>query len=517
MSKLRRWSPITRISLGVVSLIVCLFLATDLVFGLLPNDAEKARQVRRAVSESLAVQLTALVQSNDRAALKQTLQSVVSRNSDATSIAVRRADGAIVAQAGDHQRYWVAPADDRSTLTNVVVPIHSAHGRWGNIEISYRPVAPQSLAAWLANPRPVFLLVLSCAGFGLIYLYMRRVLQHLDPRSAIPDRVRAAFDTLTEGVLIVDTKSRIVLANEAFRRLHPDAAQALNGRQVSDLEWLTPNLPAALEQHPWVRVMRLGVPTTGEPLTIPLGEGRLRKVILNCSPILDAHKSVRGCLVSFDDVSALEQRNAELQQALAALDATRQQIERQNVELRQLASHDPLTGCLNRRAFFDGAGALYAEARAQAGELCCLMLDIDHFKSINDWHGHGVGDQVLQHASKLIHATLRTPDLLCRYGGEEFCIVLPGTDTEQAAQVAERIRHKIETECGPGIRNVPGMKVTCSFGVASITYGSTSLPMLIDWADQALYAAKQNGRNSVRRFDRLGAGSYSMDAADEAF
>lgn len=512
---LKRLAPITRISLGLVSLIVCLFLATDLLFNLLPNDAERARQVRRAVSESLAVQLTALVQNNDRVTMNKTLQAVISRNSEATSIAVRRADGAIVAQAGDHQRYWVAPADDRSTLTSVVVPIQAAAQRWGSIEISYRPITPTSLSAWLMNPRVVFLAIVSAAGFGLIYLYMRRVLQHLDPRSAIPERVRAAFDTLTEAVLIIDTHTRIVLANAAFRGLHPDATQPLNGRRLDELAWLTPNLPADCAQHPWARAMRLQAPVTGEALSIPLGQGQSRKLILNCSPVLDVHKSVRGCLVSFDDVSALEQRNAQLQQALAELNESRAQIEKQNTELRLLASHDPLTGCLNRRAFFDSAEKLYAQAAAAATEFCCVMIDIDHFKSINDWHGHGVGDQVIQHVGKLIHASLRTSDLLCRYGGEEFCVALPGTEIEQAAQVAERIRHKIEAECGPGIRNVSGMKVTCSLGVAALSYGSASLPMLIDWADQALYAAKQGGRNQVRRFDQLGAGTYSFDAADQ--
>jgi diguanylate cyclase (GGDEF)-like protein len=131
------------------------------------------------------------------------------------------------------------------------------------------------------------------------------------------------------------------------------------------------------------------------------------------------------------------------------------------------------------------------------------MTDIDKFKTFNDTYGHAVGDQVLVQVARVLKAALRPTDVLCRYGGEEFCILLPGVDALRAAVVAERIRFRVEAQAGPGIRSIPGLRVTSSFGLSSLEFGAPGLKTLIDEADQALYAAKQTGRNKVVRFDEM--------------
>ena len=128
-------------------------------------------------------------------------------------------------------------------------------------------------------------------------------------------------------------------------------------------------------------------------------------------------------------------RTAQLQGALSELEASRQKIEAQNEELKGLANIDPLTGCLNRRAFFEQAELVLKKAREDGSPVCCVMTDIDKFKHFNDTYGHAVGDQVLVQVARVLKAALRPSDILCRYGGEEFCILLPGVDALRAAVV----------------------------------------------------------------------------------
>ena len=125
------------------------------------------------------------------------------------------------------------------------------------------------------------------------------------------------------------------------------------------------------------------------------------------------------------------------------------------------------------------------------------MTDIDHFKEFNDRYGHAVGDQVLQAVARSLSSGLRATDLLCRYGGEEFCILLPGLDAKQAAEIAERLRSEVERRAGPSVRTSEGLNVTSSFGVAELRGDFADPAVLIDEADKALYVSKRGGRNRV--------------------
>jgi len=158
-------------------------------------------------------------------------------------------------------------------------------------------------------------------------------------------------------------------------------------------------------------------------------------------------------------------------------------------ELERLVTHDSLTGALTRRALFTTGEAELARARRQGRAMSVLMLDLDHFKRINDEHGHLVGDRVLVDFVARAHAVLRRPAVLGRYGGEEFVALLPDTDTAQAMAVAERIR---ASSCADP--DLPCCEV--SIGVAGAR-PRDSLEALINRADAALYEAKAQGRNRV--------------------
>jgi diguanylate cyclase (GGDEF)-like protein len=219
--------------------------------------------------------------------------------------------------------------------------------------------------------------------------------------------------------------------------------------------------------------------------------------VLGCAPIFDDAGTMRGCLVSFDDVSDLQQANQRLKATLTQLEVSRHRVEQQNRQLHRLATRDALTDCLNRRAFLDDAGALFSHAIEGARPLACIMLDIDRFKSINDRYGHAFGDEVIRSVARQLGLGLREGDLLCRYGGEEFCVLLPDVGLEIAVRIAERLREAVEKRTGIGLKVIEAPTVTCSLGVAALTPGERSVEVLIDRADRLLYVAKETGRNRV--------------------
>lgn len=165
-------------------------------------------------------------------------------------------------------------------------------------------------------------------------------------------------------------------------------------------------------------------------------------------------------------------------------------------DLQLLANRDSLTNALNRRGLEEIGEHLHAHFSRSGGQLAVLMLDIDHFKSVNDRHGHPVGDAVLRELSRIVTATIRAGDYFARYGGEEFCVLLPGSSEEQACKLADRLRHRFaETKLSHGQDGV--LQCTLSVGVADLSKAAVGFGDLLAEADKALYRAKEIGRNRV--------------------
>jgi diguanylate cyclase (GGDEF)-like protein len=344
-------------------------------------------------------------------------------------------------------------------------------------------------------------LLLGLGSFAAFTLYLRRVLSLLDPSAVIPERVRSAFDVFSGGVMIIDPACRLMLVNAALRGwMGGEADQGLNNRAVDTLDWFKPALPEDRNQHPWVQAMASGVAAQGAQLEFKLASGEPLRAVVNASPILDGLRKVRGCLVTFENVTPLHNLNVQLVKSMGELEESKREVEKKNDALQELATRDPLTGCLNRRALFNRLERLFLDARDKGHPLCCIMSDIDHFKLFNDRHGHAVGDQVLQAVTRSLGSALREVDLLARYGGEEFCIILPEADLAQACAVAERLRADVQVRAGQSIRSTSGLEVTSSFGVSVIDAEILDPAQLIDRADKALYAAKKAGRNRVMTY-----------------
>jgi len=163
--------------------------------------------------------------------------------------------------------------------------------------------------------------------------------------------------------------------------------------------------------------------------------------------------------------------------------------------LRELADVDGLTGLYNRRHFFELAQYEFDKCKAKKESLALVMMDLDHFKSINDTYGHSFGDEVLKELSVRCKRIIRNKDIIGRYGGEEIILIMPQIDKESLVSITEGLRRAVEEEAftHEGI----SVKVTMSLGVALMHDGISNLEQLNQIADQALYEAKGNGRNQV--------------------
>lgn len=188
---------------------------------------------------------------------------------------------------------------------------------------------------------------------------------------------------------------------------------------------------------------------------------------------------------SVNDVQALE--------SVADILATALQNSIYVEKVRQLASRDGLTGMLNRRAFEERIVDEITRTERYGGSLAVLMIDIDHFKAVNDEFGHLLGDEVLKHAAAIFSHHLRKVDPIFRFGGEEFAIILPSTTLESAAGVAEKLRRQFHAHAFSGIPR----PVTISIGVAALPEHGSTRDALVRAADKALYQAKQEGRDRV--------------------
>jgi diguanylate cyclase (GGDEF)-like protein len=191
----------------------------------------------------------------------------------------------------------------------------------------------------------------------------------------------------------------------------------------------------------------------------------------------------------------------ELGKLANEFNAMAEKLEQAQAELKELASHDGLTGLYNHRAFHDFLDYEVERAMRYKRPLSLLMLDLDHFKKVNDTYGHQAGDAALKHVSEVLKCHARAIDRVCRYGGEEFTMILPETDSVAAAIIAERLRLVVQQQSFDA-GNSNTITITVSIGVATYPEQVDSAQRLVAAADTVLYAAKQGGRNCVACYEK---------------
>jgi diguanylate cyclase (GGDEF)-like protein/putative nucleotidyltransferase with HDIG domain/PAS domain S-box-containing protein len=491
MFKLKR-RPITVASRMAGNLVLLSLFTLSLVhvLGILP-DPKRADLKRKAIiTETLAITSSLLVQHREDEILKKNLTAILERNTDVLSACVRRMDGMVLHQVGDHKKHWYLDRNATSTPDNIYVPITCGSQQWGSVELSFKN-DKTFLVTLRRHPLiPVGLLTI-CVNWCAYRWYLSRALNYLDPGKTVPMHVRATLDTFSEGVVVLNNEKQIVLANDKFKAQLDKSDDELLGKDISQLPWQTGSddstVPCWNGDDETSKGMKIGLKLKQEH----------RTYLVNSSAILASDGQRRGTIVSFDDITPMEEKRKELSKMLAELQSSRDELSLRNKELKHLATRDPLTGCLNRRTFFEIFDKQWKTAERNQESLSCFMVDVDHFKSVNDNHGHSVGDEVLRVVAQAIEKNARDSDVVCRYGGEEFCVLLSQTSTDEAWDIAERLRCAIEK------LHFNNLSVTASLGVSSTGLGAVGPQELIDQADKCLYAAKRGGRNQVVRWDKV--------------
>ena len=196
-------------------------------------------------------------------------------------------------------------------------------------------------------------------------------------------------------------------------------------------------------------------------------------------------------------LEALRREYDRLAEQNAELKARNNALERANLELREQAATDHMTGINNYRSFREQLESAVQHARRYKTAFAVILMDVDHFKQFNDAYGHPAGDARLRAIARLLRDQVRLFDSVARYGGEEFALILPGTDAAGATAQAERLRRLIEQA------TFAGEPMTGSFGIASHRSDTCTSEELIEQADIAMYACKEAGRNCVRHYDNL--------------
>ncbi|MBI3382440.1 MAG: diguanylate cyclase [Aquabacterium sp.] len=287
----------------------------------------------------------------------------------------------------------------------------------------------------------------------------------------LPDQVQDVLDALPTPVFFKDRHGVYKGCNRAFARLIGRRRREIVGLTVFDI---SPEEYAKSHFDADAALMRAGGEQRYEA-QIKRCDGERRHVVFHKAALYDAQGELSGIVGTILDIT--ERKALE-------------------VQLADMAERDALTGLFNRRAILAHLEALHRDRRQASQSLCLMMCDVDHFKRINDRHGHAKGDEVLRQVAHLLSGKLRDGDRVGRIGGEEFLIVLASADLEDARQVAERLRQQVadlSITCAEGAR----LDVTISIGVARSLHQDEDWADVIARADAGLYAAKRAGRDKV--------------------
>ena len=486
----------------------CLALTTGLLAGvmawialqmqLLPSSELIQREHQTTATNSLAATLSLFAErgvsldQHDYASgfdeLKNTLKKYVSSDPCIDYIVLKnRAGTEVLSTSLAAQTHATKLKNGRLRGQMRAVNIYAGDQIWGQVEITYSPTHVTGQDNLLSSNLTALAFLMASVALIAWALFSYAFNRH-NTSSVVPRRVQTALDTLTEGVVFLNPSGAIAHSNSAFKRIVQNAQPAnLHNSAILRLEdygWQL--LHGDSEVYPWDACFESRQPVLDKMVKLSGPEGTYR-LSVNSSPIITSNGFFRGALISFCNVTEVERQRAALAETVMT-------VEEQNVQLTFLASYDPLTKSYNRREFF----RIYEETwkTASPEHLSLLMIDIDHFKLINDTHGHSIGDQVLVQVAERIRNTVGDMGTVCRYGGEEFIVLLSDLELERALDVAEEVRRVIEV--GP----IGEVYATVSIGFSNRSFKAMDEQHLLDQADQGLYAAKRTGRNSVIRFDQ---------------
>ncbi|MFG0289780.1 MAG: diguanylate cyclase [Rhodopirellula sp. JB044] len=312
------------------------------------------------------------------------------------------------------------------------------------------------------------------------------------------------LDRFPEGFFIVDGRFNILFANEAICNILGIPHGHLEGQSLDSLKWCS-SMP---RNRPWHEALRTARSQRHNPEGVPIAVGDEQLMLYERSDqsrrlLAITVREITGLsipdvmVISVRDATVVETYRAEMEDLLARVRRSREEAHQSNEELRQLVTQDALTGCCNRRSLDERGDILWQNSTNDAASLSCMMFDIDHFKSVNDEYGHATGDEVLRCVGTSLRHTFENVGEIYRYGGEEFCVMLPAYDLNAARSIAEKVRGTVSHLSVHSATTNEVIQVTISIGVVDRESGAKNIDELIHQADKCLYMAKRNGRNCV--------------------
>ena len=324
------------------------------------------------------------------------------------------------------------------------------------------------------DPTPILFAI---TAVGLAWALLRQGLL-----TVVPIAQETVLHNLHDGVLVLDSAQRIAMVNRTCLRW-----LGLHGALVGK--------PATEVLKPWPALMR-AINGEIDDQELLIDHPVARYVDMRRAIVTDERGRQRGQVLVLRDVDDLRRADMELREANAQLTTQLATIQSLQEGLREQALRDPLTGLYNRRYLEETVGRELARAQRNHESLCLLMIDMDHFKTLNDEYGHAAGDQVLRWFGDLIRTKLRPGDIACRYGGEEFVLIMPTATLAGGVARADEIREAFGRLVATASNNQYGA-VTLSVGVAVYPDDAKTATELRRKADAALYVAKRTGRDRV--------------------
>ena len=299
-----RFSARARIVVGQVLLLIGVLLLA-VALGILPNERRAILAGRSSLCEAVAVECAASIQRGDYRHIDQTLAPMLRRDPTVLSAIIRRADGTVIAQFGE----------EAANVSTIAVPIWANDRKWGGMDVHFIPVQSAGWRGFLSHPAVGIIAFVSLMCAGLYLLYLRKMLQHLDPSKVVPPRVRSALDTLAEGLVVLDGQHRVVLANRAFADIIGKEPDEMLGVHISHFPWESSAAWDAAQAGPWLAAMETQQAIRGVVMRLRDRKSIVRTFCVNCSPVLGGQGESRGVLISLDDITQLERNEAELRKS----------------------------------------------------------------------------------------------------------------------------------------------------------------------------------------------------------
>ncbi len=312
-------------------------------------------------------------------------------------------------------------------------------------------------------------------------------------RSRFMDLVPVArsllIENMSDGLLMLDTINRVVDFNPAMHRFLGGNPSTLLGRHISELlgDWLADSDSFLSESESQVEMLIPDEPP--------------RYLDLRVTPLFNAYRNLSGRLIVFRDITDRKDVEKKLRIANRQLQSQLIEIGTLQSKLREQAIRDPLTNLFNRRYLEETLDRELARAAREKYSVSIVLIDIDHFKQVNDTYGHEAGDVMLKAIAQVLTSFGRRGDFACRYGGEEFVVAMPNLPIEVAYGRAETLRASLNSLQAPYNRYI--LTATFSMGIASSPANGETRESLLRSADKALYKVKQSGRDDIRSFDEL--------------